>query len=475
MRQWLTAALFLLPLLAFSTSRADDPAPADDPQAPPAEATAPAEAKPAAEAGTPSFLKDVAPLFVENCVGCHNPKKAESKYDMTTFARLSKGGQVGEGFTVVPEKPDESYLVELLHEDADPRMPFKLDPLPAEAIQTIESWIAAGAAFDGADPEADWVSLLHKMRTVEIPESYPIALPVTAVAFSPDGNVVVAAGYHELTAWKTADGSLVRRLPGTPERIYDLAFSPDGKWLATASGDPGQYGLVQLWKAEPDGSATLQCELAEAADAFFAVAFSPDSKLVAAAGADRSVRAWKVDDGESVLMIEDHADWVLDVAFSADGKQLATASRDKTAKVFDVEKKEALITFPGHAATVYCVAFTPDGKVASGGEDKQIRIWNPAEDGKEIAKIGGFGGAVFRLLPTPDGKEWVACCADKTVRVFEGTKQRLELKGHDDWVYSLAISPDGQTIASGAWDGGIRLWKLPEGEPLQSFIAAPGR
>ncbi len=443
------------------------PALADDPADPPEQ--------PASSPPSPSFFKEVAPLFVEHCLGCHNPKKAESKYDMTTFDRLIKGGQVGEGFTVVPEKPEESYLVELLAEDAEPRMPYKLEPLPKESVDVIERWIAAGAKYDGPDPSVDWVAALHKLTPVNIPEIYPVALPITALAFSPDGSALVAAGYHELTEWSSADSALVRRLPGTSERLYDLAFSPDGKWLATASGDPGQYGRVQLWKASPDGTAEIESELAEGPDAFFGVAFSPDGRLVAAAGADRSVRVWNVETGESVLAIEDHADWVLDVGFSADGKRLASASRDKTAKVFDLEKREALVTFPGHAATVYCVAFTPDGMVASGGEDNQIRIWNPEEDGKETAKIGGFGGAVFRLIATADGKQWAACSADKTVRLFEGTKQRLELKGHDDWVYALALSPDGQTLASGSWDGQVRIWNVSDGKPVRDFIAAPGR
>ena len=83
-----------------------------------------------------SFIRDVAPILVENCIACHNPRKSESKYVMTTFTQLAKGGQQGEGITLEPGKPDESNLVELIRPDGKPRMPYKLDPLPPEKIAT---------------------------------------------------------------------------------------------------------------------------------------------------------------------------------------------------------------------------------------------------------------------------------------------------------------------------------------------------
>jgi uncharacterized protein with WD repeat len=204
-------------------------------------------------------------------------------------------------------------------------------------------------------------------------------------------------------------------MPGLSERVYDVAYSPDGKWIAAASGDPGQFGAVKLWIAEPGGHGKPVRDLLESTDSVFAVAFSPDSKLLAAAGADRAIRIWEVASGALKATIEDHADWIFDLAFSPDGKRLASASRDKTAKVFDVEKKESLVTFPGHAETVYTIGFAPDGKsIATGGGDNQIRIWNPDDDGKQVRALGGFGGAVFRLQYLPDGKSLIACGADKT-------------------------------------------------------------
>jgi len=433
-----------------------------------------ADAKPD-EAEPVSFIRDVAPIISRNCVACHNPKKSEGKYSMTTFASLAKGGEIGGA--VEPGAPDESYLFELIGPDGEPRMPYKLDPLPDDEIALIERWISEGGKYDGESPDEDWTFALRRTRVVAIPEAYPVAVPVTAVAFSPDGQRVEASGYHELTAWKMADAALDGRLQGLPERTHDIAFSADGKWMAAACGDPGVYGLVKLWSIAPGEPPKPARDLAESADAIFAVAFSPDGRKLAAAGADRVVRVYETATGEVLVQIEDHADWIYDLAFSPDGKLLATASRDKTTKVFDVEKKESLVTFTAHAAPVHAVAFAADGKsVFSGGADKLIRNWTIEDEAKQTRQIGGFGGAVFALTLSPDGQTLAATGADKVVRLFktaDGAAIR-NLEGHKDWVYSLAISPDGKTLASGGWDGELRLWNIEDGKPLQTFLAAPG-
>jgi dipeptidyl aminopeptidase/acylaminoacyl peptidase len=464
-----------------------DAAPAPAPRKPTADGTPPvakatitkpaATTKPAAAGAKPvSFIRDVAPILVENCIACHNPRKSESKYVMTTFAQLAKGGQQGEGITLEPGKPDESNLVEVIRPDGQPRMPYKQDPLPAEKIATIERWVAEGARYDGGSPAEDWTIVLRKTQKVDVPASYPVTVPITALEFSRDGSTVSASGYHEITSWKTQDGTLARRLDGLTERTYDITTSPDGRWLATASGDPGIFGVARLWSAEPGGEAKPVRELVETQDVVFAVVFSPDSKRVATAGADRAIRVFEVETGKLLVQIEDHADWIFAIAFSPDGKRLASASRDKTCKVFDLEKKESLVTFPGHAQPVYTVSFTPDGKaVASGGEDNRIRVWSPDNDGRQVRDIGGFGGTVFRLRYTPDGQALVACGADKTVQVLKPAGAPIrKLQGHQDWIYSLAISRDGKTVASGSWDGEVRLWNLADGKLLRAFFAAPG-
>ena len=245
--------------------------------------------------------------------------------------------------------------------------------------------------------------------------------------------------------------------------------------MATASGDPGVFGVAKLWRPEASGCKPVR-DLVETQDVVFSVAFSPDNKRIATAGADRTIRIFEVETGKLLSQIEDHADWIFAVAWSPDGKRLASASRDKTAKVFDVEKKESLVTFPGHAQPVYTISFTPDGKgIASGGEDNRIHVWSPDNDGKPIRNMGGFAGTVFKLRYAGDGKSLVACSGDKMVIVFSPTGSvTRKLQGHKDWVYSVAISRDGKTIASGSWDGEVKLWNAADGKVIRSFVAAPG-
>ncbi len=422
-----------------------------------------------------SFLKDLAPILVQNCIACHNTKKSESKYVMTTFAQLAKGGKVGQGITLVPGDPEASYFVELCQLDGEPRMPWKMDPLASGSIALIERWVKEGAKYDGASPTEEWLVALRKANPPVVPASYPSPVPITALAFGPDGSKLVASGYHEITAWNVSDSILADRTQGIAERTHDIAFSLDGKWLATAGGDPGQYGSVRLWAVAPDGKLTPAREFPETIDSAFTVAFSPDSTKLAAAGADRAVRIWEVATGKDLMTIEDHADWIFDLAWSPDGKRIATASRDKTSKVFDAEKKEVLATFPGHGDIVYCVSFAPDGKsVITGGNDNQLRVWNPDDDGKQTKVIGGFGGAMFRLAFSPDGKTLAATGADKMVRIFEDYNLKHTLTGQPDWIYSLAFSPNGKTLASGSWDGAVHLWSLPDGKLIRQFLAAPG-
>jgi hypothetical protein len=432
--------------------------------------------KPAAPAGPAvSFMKDIAPILVQNCIACHNPKKSEGKYVMTTFDRLKKGGARGEGITLKPGDPEESYLVELIRPDGEPRMPYKQEPLAPDKIAVIERWVKDGGKYDGQTTGEDWVALLRKSTPVVIPENYPAPVPITALAFTPKGDELLSSGYHELNAWKLADDSLARRVRPLPERVYEVAYSPDGKWLAAAGGDPGQWGTASVWKVEADGKLAHARDLVESTDCLFAVAFSPDGKTLAAAGADRAIRLWEVGTWKELATIEDHADWVLDVAFSPDGKRLASASRDKTSKVFDVAKREAVATFPGHAETVYAVGFSADSKqVLSGGGDGQIRVWNPDDDGKVSKNLGGFSGPVFKLQVLGDGKTLVACSADKGVHIFENLARKRTLTGHNDWVYTFAVAPDGKTLASGSWDGEVRTWNLADGKPLKTFVAAPG-
>jgi hypothetical protein len=452
---------------------------------------------PAAD-GPVSFINDVAPIFKENCFACHDAKKRKGKLDMTTFENLRKGGDNDD--PIVPGKPDESMLVELIAAKGSKRMPPKEggDPLPREKVAVIERWIREGAKLDdGLSPKADLLRELRvRWQPPPPPPAYKFPVSVTALAFTADGKKLVAGGHHELTVWDVASGKLEKRIRTRAERAKAMAFLPDGK-LVVAGGRPGQEGDVKIYDlnsgnpkagnsvAVLDGvndKTVLLAQLLDSDDEILCLAVSANGKKLACGGCDRLVHVWDLSQGYAKAKleqkIENHADWVLGVAFSPDGKHLLSASRDKTAKVWDLEKRESLLTFPDHQNTVYAVAVKPDGKLGfSVGADKQLRTWNAGGDGKQVRAAGGHGNEVLRVLYDGQAKPplLITCGADNSVRVWNENGGAVRtLNGHTDWVYALALSPDGQRVASGTWNGEVRVWQVADGKVVQAFNASPG-
>ncbi|MCP4782540.1 MAG: hypothetical protein GY903_24125 [Fuerstiella sp.] len=414
-----------------------------------------------------SFSKHIAPIFAKRCVACHNTRTASGRLNMNSFATLAKGGESGAAFAA--HDADSSMLWAMIDDES---MPKDADPLTKEENALIRQWIDVGAPLDaGVVATADLFQVMPEIAQPLPPKTYRVAIPVTATAFTQDGTILASSGYHEILLWKTDDGSLIRRITNVAERVYDLEFSKDGAQLAVAAGTPGQLGEVKLFSVA-DGK--HQKTLVRTTDAVFAVSYSPDGKFVAAAGADRIVYAMDIATGETTQRIEDHADWVMDVNWSPDGKQLVTASRDKTAKVFEVATGRSVTTFNGHGNAVYSVAFLIDGKsVVSAGSDRQARVWNPA-DAKEIRRIGGFGSDIFRITVTPEN-HLLSASADKNARehnLADGKVIRT-FSGHKDWVYTLCYNPQRKLIATGSYDGEIRVWNSSDGSVATSFIAIP--
>ena len=452
-----------------------------------------------AQAGPVSFINDVAPILKENCYACHDAKKKKGKLEMSSYESLRKGGTKDD--PIVPGKSKDSVLIDALTTSGAHRMPPKDagDALPKDKIAIIAKWIDEGAKLDaGIEAKAD---LLRELRVRWKPPqphaAYKFPWNVNTLAFTPDSKKVVVGGFHELTIWDAATGKLEKRVFTRAERAYGMVFLPDGK-LVVAGGRPGQEGDVRIYninagKPVPHGGVPsidgvndktvfLQ-ELVQTDDSVHAVALSPDGKKLASAGIDRLLRVWDLPSGKLEHTIENHADWVFGLAFAPDGKHLITGSRDKTAKVWDLGAKESVLTFPDHQNSVYAVAMTSDGKLGiSAGEDNQVRQWQATDANKQIGKqtkvIGAHGKAIFRIAQHNDPKNPLVatCSADATVKLWNplaGTALKT-LTGHTDWVYAVAISPDGQLVAGGAWNGEVRVWKVADGKEAAMFNASPG-
>ena len=358
----------------------------------------------------------------------------------------------------------------VISDDESERMPLEGDPLKKEQIALLKKWIEGGAKFDGPDPKADLATIVPPPVYPDPPKAYPHTLPITALKFSPDGKRLIVGGYHELTVWNPADGKLLQRIKNVGQRTYAMAFRPDGKLLAVAGGAPGRLGETRLFQP---GDGKLVRVLAATSDVVLDVAFNPAGDRLAVASADGVVRVFEVASGKLQLTITSHSDWIMAVSWSADGKQLATASRDKTAKVFKSDSGELVVTYAGHGQPVKGVAFHPDGKeVFSSGGDKKLHRWKIA-DGKKSAEVG-FGGEVYKLVR--GGDFLFAASADKTVRQFEAKthKQIRSYTGHSDWALSSAFHAGTKRLASGGFNGQVRIWNTDDGKQVTSFVAAPG-
>ncbi len=418
-----------------------------------------------------SFRKDIAPILLNNCLACHGPKKAEGSWRIDAYERVMAPGDSGANGFVAAKLDDSEAFRRIISEDKDERMPWDSDPLPAEQIALIKRWIEEGAKYDAEDPKAPLFSIVPPPVHPSAPEAYPHTLPITAVAFNPDGSQLFVGGYHELTVWNPQDGQLLKRIGNVGQRIYALAFSPDGKTLAVGSGAPGSLGEVRLF--EPTEGKLVKV-LGSSGDVVFDVAFSPAGDRLAAAGADGIVRVFDPASGDEQLTITSHSDWVMAVAWSPDGSKLATASRDKTAKVFDSKTGDLAITYSGHGQPAKGVAFHPDGaEVFSSGSDNKVHQWKIA-DGKKTADVGSFGGEVFKL--TASDAFIFATSADKSVRQYD-RKSRNQVRayaGHQDWVLSSAYHDGAKRLATGSFDGEVRVWNTEDGKPVATIVAAPG-
>ena len=241
-------------------------------------------------------------------------------------------------------------------------------------------------------------------------------------------------------------------------RVTALAFDPRGRWLAVASGEAGKSGIVFL---HPLGK-QAKVEIAAHRDAIYALAFSPDGKTLATAGYDRVIHLWDIPDNPTEakgprLTLKDHSDAVYSLAFHPDGKLLASASADRAVKVWDVATGKRLYTLSDPTDWVYSVAWSPDKiHLAAAGVDKSVRVWAADADGGKLVNTAfAHEKPVWRLAYAADGKTLYTAGEDKFVKSWDALKL-TELKVYDaqsDAILDFALRPDGNQFAIALFDG----------------------
>ena len=369
------------------------------------------------------FHRDIAPILREYCAGCHNEVDWEGELAMETYKSLMNGGENGPG--IRPGKAEDSFLIQALTKKKKPYMPPRKEPQPSsKQIDTLRAWIDEGAT----GPKSD-VSILSTLTVPKLAPSQNAARPVTALAVSPKGQLAIGRfGVVKI-------GKMT--LKGSHGKVNAIAFSPNGKLLAAASGVTGLRGTAILWNPE-DGQRIRELGKGHR-DILYDVAFSPDGTLLASAGYDRMIKLWNLKDGKLVRTLKGHNGAVYDVAFSPDGSVLASAGGDSSVKLWKISTGQRLDTFGQPTGEQFNVAFTPNGRhVVAAGADKQIRLW-----------------------------KWVS-------KVKPGINPLVRVRfAHEDEITRFAISADGKILVSASADHTVKAWSLPSLDSIQIFANQP--
>jgi RNA polymerase sigma factor (sigma-70 family) len=306
------------------------------------------------------------------------------------------------------------------------------------------------------------------------------------LAYSPDGKMLASAttGYREsvIRLWDTATGKQLLLVQPELNQILSLAFSPDGKLLASISSERGkQSGGVRVWDTTTGKEIPT---LRHPGTSGWMVAFSRDGRRLAAGGGD-AICFWDISSGEEILQIKDQKRTIFSFALSPDGKTLATANDDFTICLWDAltGKEHRRLTVPKIApkSLSLSVTFSPDSKVvASGNSDGTVYLWDAATGREQLTIPGhnkwrnprprGFspeGPAI--VVFSPDGK-YLAAGNEGIVFDAATGKERCQLQDFHRWVRSLVYSSDGKTLV-GESSHRIRFWDAATGKEIFKDVA----
>ena len=250
--------------------------------------------------------------------------------------------------------------------------------------------------------------------------------------------------------------------------VYSVAFSPDGKRLATGGKDRTCL-LWDLRKGEP--VATLRGHY----DVIWDVAYSPDGRVVATASEDTTTRLWDGATGAKLEVFHGAKKAISSVAFSPDGKRLAAGCMDGTTTVWDTTTGRKLKSFKG-SGSILCLAFSPDGATLAAGLRRTCVFWD-CETGRKVNVLEGHGATVCSIAFSPDGRLTATAMYEKGVLVWytRSGKVKLRLEGELLPALSVVFSRDGSSVATGSSAGTPALWNAATGELLHSLKTHAGK
>ncbi len=256
--------------------------------------------------------------------------------------------------------------------------------------------------------------------------------------------------------------TVVKEFKDHDENVFSVAFSPDGKLLASGSEDK----TMLLYNLETD-------ELLHTFEGHFStindIAFNPKGKYIFSAG-DKTIRIWKPD-GTYINKIRGHKTYIWSISLTPDGNKIASGSFEEDFYLWDILNTEKLETYSEHTKSVLAVDIDPDGDyIVSGSLDKSIKLWDIKA--ANVIKTGyGHAGNIYDIKFSPDRKYIITASRDNTLKLWDAMTltQIRTFNGHKEAVMAFDFTPDGSNIISASYDKTLRLWEVPTGKCIYVY------
>jgi WD40 repeat protein len=313
----------------------------------------------------------------------------------------------------------------------------------------------------------NWTSKTIKIRKASTGEVISTLITntsaVTALAFSPDGKTLASGSDKAIQLWNITTAASARTLRGHIGKVTSLSFSPNGKTLASGSDDLA----IKMWDVT---TGNVLRTMTGHGKTLNSISFSPDGRILGSSGVDEFIKLWDTSNGGELGTVSRKGFGRSNVAFSPDGTSLASGS-SYSVKLWGVPSGVELRTFEGRSAVISSVSFSPDGKtLAVSRWSKTIKLWN-FSTGAELSTLKGESIPVQSVKFSPDGKTIASAGYDGIITLWDfGTGKELRLlKGHKGSVSSVAFSGDGKFLASGSSDHTIKIWDVAAGSEVRTI------